>query len=61
MYGDGHEINTALTNSMPTMPTFLKHPGMLPHNNRAEELDAGPAREKRVRQQLKNSDGMKCM
>jgi len=62
MYGDGHEINTALTNSLPTMFTFLKHPGMPPHNNRAEqELYAGPATETRVRRQLKNGSGMKCM
>ena len=62
MYGEGHEISTALTNSLPTMFTFLKHPGMPPHNNRAEqEIHAGPAREKRVRRQLKNHNGMRCM
>ena len=62
MYGEGHEINTALTKSLPTMFTFLKHPGMPPHNNRAEqEIHAGPAREKRVRRQLKNHGGMRCM
>ena len=62
MYGRGREINTALTKSPPTMFTFLKHPGMPPHNNRAEqELHAGPAREKRVRRQLKNHSGMRRM
>ncbi len=62
MYGEGHEISTALTKSLPTMFTFLKHPGMPPHNNRAEqELHAGPARERRVRRQLKNHGGMRRM
>ena len=61
MYGEGHEINTTLTKSLPTMFTSLKHPGMPPHNNRAEELHAGPARERRVRRQLKNHGGMRRM
>lgn len=62
MYGEGHEIRTALLNALPTTFTFLKHAGMPSQNNRAEqELHAGPAREKCIRRQLKNQKGMKCM
>lgn len=62
MYDEGHEMRTALINALPTAFTFLKHAGMPSQNNRAEqELHAGPAREKRIRCQLKNWKGMKCM
>ena len=62
MYGEGHQMHTALLNALPTMFTFLEHPGMPSQNNRAEqELHAGPAREKRIRIQLKNRKGMHCM
>ena len=62
MYEEGHEMRTALLNALPTAFTFLEHPGMPSQNNRAEqELHAGPAREKRIRIQLKNHKGMRCM
>ena len=62
MYGEGHEMHTALHNALSTLFTFLKHPDMPPHNNRAEqEIHAGPAKEKRIRRQLKNYKGMRCM
>lgn len=60
--GDGRKIRAAPASSPLAMFTFLKSQGMPTHNNRAEqEIRAGPAKEKRVRQQLKNRGGTRRM
>ena len=59
--GDGRKMRAAPANSPPTMFAFPKSQGMPAHNHRAEQIHAGPAKDKRVRRQLKNRGGTRRM
>ncbi len=57
-YGESHDFRTTLENAAPCMFTFLRHPGMPPHNNAAElEIRDTAVLHRNVRHQLSEPEG----
>ena len=57
-YGRSHKFYTTLENAAPHLFTFLRHPGMPPHNNAAElEIRDTVVLHRNVRHQLSEPEG----
>ena len=59
-YGDRHPMATLLKNALPYMFTFLRHPGMPPHNNPVElEIRDVIVLAKNIQHKLMTDEGMR--
>ena len=58
-YPEKHKFRITLENAMPFLFTFLRYPGMPPHNNDAErEICDTVVLQRNVRHHLVNAEGM---